>query len=66
MVVSKKGSGRNQEVFPIFNFTSLYFRLLDSDKDTWMDLNKVYNMVWMGQNNLKSTQGIQIVSNMHT
>ena len=65
-MVSKKVSDINKEVFPIYNFPSLSFILLDPYKDIWMDYEQVYNMIQIGWNNLKRTQGGQIVSKTHT
>ena len=48
MTAREKGSDINQKGFPITNFPYLSFRLLESDKDIWMDLNQVYNMIRIG------------------
>ena len=44
-MVRKKGNDRNQEGFPISDLSFLSFIVLDSDKNIWMDLNQVYNMI---------------------
>ena len=62
----EKESDRNQEGFTIsYPPAPLSFLLLDSDKDIWMDSNQVYNMVIIGRNTPKRTQGSRIVSNTH-
>ena len=64
-MVEKKGSDRNPEVFPISIFSSLSFRLLDLNKDIWIDLNQVYSLIKIGWNNSKINQGSQTVTNTH-
>ena len=59
------GCDRYQEGFPISGLSLPILRLLDSNKDIWMDLNKVYNLIRFGWNNPKRTQGSQIVTNLH-
>ena len=55
----------NQEGFPISVFLLPILRLLDSNKDIWMDSNQVYNLIQVGWNNLKRTQGSKLVTNTH-
>ena len=64
MVAEKKESVRNQEGCPIYIPPLPNTRILDSNKDIWMDLNQVYNFIWIGFDNPKRTQGSQIVPNM--
>ena len=45
------------EGFPISSFHLPTIRLLDSNKDTWMDSNQVYTFIWIGKNNPKKDSG---------
>ena len=51
----------NQEGFPIFRFSLPIHILLDLNKDIWMDLNQVYNQIWIGWNDPKRNHVSQIV-----
>ena len=43
----KKGGNINQECVQFLIFIYLSFILLDSNKYIWMDLNQVYNFIWI-------------------
>ena len=49
---------RNQEGFPISSFSSLSFRLFDSNKDKWMDSNQEYNSGWFRWDKQKVLRGV--------
>ena len=44
-------------MFYYFQFALPTHRLVYSNKDVWMDLNQVYNLILIGWNNPKITQG---------
>ena len=65
MMAEKNASDRNQEGLTIYRVPLPILRLLDSNKDMWMDSNQGNNLIRIGQNNPKRNQGSQIVRNTH-